>query len=318
MAYGSTLYSPLALACVIGLTLVSGCTGASQTSAGFAPRFPNQPMHSLPNVRMDLNKYLGDRDLYVADHSSGSIKILKNKSYAEIGQITSGVFNATSVFLDKHGNLYVANSTVPNVTEYPPNSTTPSFTYSDQLMEALFVTTDSHDNVFVVDDTSKTVFQYFQGSNMVAAECSPSGTGQMSGIAVDSKNDVIVSFDTGELIEYAGGLSGCNMAVLGASLATAYGMTVDKHNDLVVCDPAAAAVEVIAPPYSSVARAFGSGLTEPINVTVNRTNSLAFVVDYDKDVQVYDYQTGALLTTLGTVYGLVSPLSAVDGPNAVY
>jgi hypothetical protein len=318
MAYGSTPYSPLGLACVIGLTFVSGCTGASQTGAPFAPGSASQPMRSVPSVRTDSPKYLGARELYVVDTNSGSIKILKNKSYAELGQITSGIFNPTSVFLDKHGNLYVANSTLPSVTEYPPNSTTPSFTYSDHLMEALVVTADSHDNVFVVDDVSKEVWQYFQGSNTVAAECSPSGTSQMSGIAVDSKNDVFVSFDDGELIEYPGGLSGCNETVLGASPSAAFGMTVDKQGDLVVCDLAAGAVDVIAPPYSSVTRTFGSGLVEPVNVTLNRTNRLAFVVDYDKDVQVYDYQTGTLLTTLGTVYGLVSPLSAVDGPNAVY
>lgn len=311
-------HSRLSLACVIGLIFASGCTGAPQTNAGFAPASAGRPMRSLADARTDPTRYVGTRDLYVLDAHSQSIKILKNRSYAELGQITNGVFNPSSVFLDKHGNLYVANSTTPNVTEYPPNSTTPSFTYSDQLQEALFVTADDHDNVFVVDDVSKEVWQYFQGSNTVAAECSPSGTGLMSGIAVDSKNDVFVSFAGGELIEYAGGLSGCNMTVLGASLATAYGMAVDKQNDLVVCDPATAAVEVIAPPYSSVTRTFGSGLTEPVNVTLNRTNGFAFVVDYDKDVQVYDYQSGALLTTLGTVYGLDSPLSAVDGPNAVY
>jgi len=309
------LYASFSFSCIFGLTILSGCGGATQ-NAGFAPGLTANSNHSRQKAPVAPSAYSGPRDLYVADSNSQSIKILKNRGYAELGQITTGIDNPTSVFLDKRGNLYVANNAADDVTEYAPNGTTPSFTYNDQMSEALLVTADEHDNVFVVDDVGDNILQYFQQSDTLAAECSPGVS--MSGIAVDSKNDVFTSTVTGELIEYQGGLSGCNATQLSANPASAFGMTVDKHNDLVVCDPAAGTVDVIAPPYSGVTRTFGAGLVEPVNVTLNRDNKLAFVVDYSKDVQVYDFQTGTLVMTLGTPYGLVSPLSAVDGPNAVY
>lgn len=308
-------YLSVSCACVLGTTLLSACADGSPTGASVEPRFRSQLTRSQSHARP--NAYPGDRHLYVADFATQSIKILDNKSYRELGQITTGIANPNSIFLDTRGNLYVANGVAaPSVTEYPPNATTPSFTYNNEISESLFVTADVHGNVYVIDDAAGYVWQYFQGSNSPVARCSPGAS--MFGVAVDSANDVFVAL-AGGLVEYAGGLSGCNATPLGASIGHSYGMTVDKQNDLVVCDAASGQVDVIAPPYSSVTRAFGTNLVEPSSVTLSRNNTMAFVADYKSmDVQVYDFQTGALIKTLGTVYGLLQPTSAVDGPNAVY
>ena len=311
-----TLHSSVRFICVVTLAILSGCAGATPKD-GFAPGLTANSNHSGQKAPIAPSSYLGARDLYVADLHSNSIKILKNKSYAELGQITNGIDGPQSVSLDRHGNLYVANLDGGNVTEYAPNGTTPLFTYSDQLSEPTRVAADAHDNVFVADQSDDKILQYFQQSNTLAAACSQSGF--ILGIAVDSSNDVFVSTSSGQLIEYPGGLAGCNATVLGVSIpGAAFGMTVDKQNDLVVCNTSGGTIDVIAPPYSSVTRTFGSSLAEPVNVTLNRDNKLAFVVDWEKDVQVYNFATGALVQTLGTPYGLTNPFSAVDGPNAVY
>lgn len=311
-----TLRSSVRFICVVTLAFLSGCAGAAQKD-GFAPGLTGNSDHGWQKADIDPSAYSGARDLYVADLHSNSIKILKNKSYAELGQITNGIADPQSVFLDRRGNLYVANLEAGNVTEYAPNGTTPLFTYNDQLSGPTRVTADAHDNVFVADQSDNNILQYFQQSNTVAAACSQSGF--ILGIAVDSSNDVFVSTSSGQLIEYPGGLAGCNATVLGVNIpGAAFGMTVDKQSDLVVCNTSGGTVDVIAPPYSSVTRAFGSNLVEPFNVTLSRDNKLAFVVDWEKDVQIYNFATGALVQTLGTPYGLTSPFSAVDGPNAVY
>lgn len=311
-----TPHSSVRFICVATLAILSGCAGATPKD-GFAPNLTGNSNQGRQKADVSPGAYSGARDLYVADLQSNSVKILKNGSYAELGQITNGIATPQSVFLDRHGNLYVVNFGASNVTEYAPNSTTPLFTYNDQLVGPTEVSADAHGNVFVADQTDDKILQYFQQSNTVAAACTQSGF--ILGIAVDSSNDVFVTNSSGQLVEYPGGLAGCNATVLGVSIpGAAFGITVDKQSDLVVCNTSAGTIEVIAPPYSSVTRTFGSSLVEPVNVTLNRDNRLAFVVDWEKDVQVYNFATGALVKTLGTPYGLVNPFSAVDGPNAVY
>lgn len=311
-----TPHSSVRFICVLTLAILSGCAGATQKD-GFAPGLTANSSHSSQKTGVAPSAYTGARDLYVADAQSNSVKILKNGSYAELGQITNGISTPQSVFLDKHGNLYVVNFGAGNVTEYAPNGTTPIFTYNDQLSEPTRVAADAHGNVFVSDQTDNNIRQYSQQSNTVAAKCSQGNF--ILGIAVDSNNDVFLSSASGQLVEYPGGLAGCNATVLGVTIPGAsFGITVDKQSDLVVSNTSAGTIEVIAPPYSSVTRTFGTSLVEPVNVTLNKDNKLAFVVDWEKDVQVYNFSTGTLVKTLGTPYGLVNPFSAVDGPNAVY
>jgi hypothetical protein len=225
------------------------------------------------------------------------------------------------VFLDTRGNLYVANDNGPNISEFAPNATSPSFVYTEFMSSPLNVSVDAHGNVYEADGTGY-VYQYSQGSDSAVAGCSPGSA--VSGVAVDSANDVFVSFakgGVGAIAEYPGGLGDCTKEkVLGVTLVYPYGIALDKNNDLVVCDSGNAQVDVIDPPYSSVTRTIGTGsFTEPIMVTLSKDNKRAFVTDYViHDVFVLNYQTGGIVTMLGSVYGLSDPIGAVDGPNAVY
>ncbi|MBV8725915.1 MAG: hypothetical protein JO078_10140 [Candidatus Eremiobacteraeota bacterium] len=257
--------------------------------------------------------YTAPRALYVLDKATGLVDVLKNKSYAEIGSISDGG-TPFGVALDRSGNVYVAN-TAGRIDEFPPNSNTPSFTYNAGMSSAFEVTVDNHGDVFEVDKSS--INEYYQGVNQVLYTCSISPF--PSGIAVDSNNDVFVGVGgSDQILEFVGGLRGCNPTVLGVSIQ-AYGMAVDKAGNLVVCGPGT--VDVIAPPYTSVTRTIGSGWVSPWTVAISRDNKYAFVTDINDSrevVQVVNYQTGANVTTLGGGNGLVQPIAAVDGPNAVY
>jgi DNA-binding beta-propeller fold protein YncE len=145
----------------------------------------------------------------------------------------------------------------------------------------------------------------------------------VQGVAVDKAGDVFADVSIGSsgayITEYQNGLNGCHATILAVSLASAGGMAIDRNSDLIVCDQMGPTVDVIAPPYTIVTRTLGSGFADPYDVTLNRKNTLAFVPDaYYAEVFVIDYATGVIKETLGAANGLSHPLSAVDGPNAVY
>ncbi|MGA8474609.1 MAG: hypothetical protein WB681_06040 [Candidatus Cybelea sp.] len=318
-----SLTAPMLIAAMAGSALLSGCAGGSQSNNSMVPGSDAVPLpRALPNGRVNPNDYEGLRDLYVGDLDGQAVKILKNKTYREIGAITNGIQNPNGMVLDRRGNLYVANDSVPSITEYAPNATSPSFTYSLGMQSAISVSVDVHGNVYEADGTGYTE-QYSQGINAPVAGCTPSGATGVTGVAVDAANDVFVSVITGGvnfIAEYPGGFGDCSHEkVLTAPVVFPYGISIDKNKDLLVADADNARVDVIDPPYSSVTRTIGAGFLEPTTVTLSRNNKLAFATDFQvHDVFVINYQTGAMITTLGSIYGLADPTAAVDGPNAVY
>lgn len=319
-----SLTAPMLIVAMVGSVLFSGCAGGSQSDNAIVPSSAAVPLlRTPPDGRVNPNDYQGLKDLYVGDLEGQAVKILKNKTYREMGAITSGIVNPNGMVLDRRGNLYVANAGgTPSITEYAPNATSPSFTYSVGMVSSISVSVDAHGNVYEADGTGY-ARQYFQGVNSPVAGCTPSGATGVTGVAVDAANDVFVGVITGGvnfIAEYPGGFGDCSHEkVLTAPVVFPYGMSIDKNDDLVVADSGNAQVDVIDPPYSSVTRTIGAGFLEPTTVTLSRDNKLAFATDFQvHDVFVINYQTGAMITTLGSVYGLTFPTAAVDGPNAVY
>lgn len=314
---------------IMAAALLVGCTGSQGYNASVTPSPGNAPVQSLVYSRSSLTinasgKYKGLRDLYVIDSKTEAIDLLKNKTYREVGAITNGVSGPIAETLDKFGNLYVANLGNGTISEYSPGQTTPSFAYSSGISLPFVVAVDAHGNVYEGDgDGFGTVNQYFQGVNSVLQSCSV-GSAYVYGIAVDASNDVFVSFSGSggpdKIAEYVSGLTGCNETVLPPTFADPAQMVMDKNKNLVVVDDGNQSIDVIAPPYTSVTSSFGSSvLHNPVSVTLSRDNKLAFVSDATLgEVFVFNYQTQAVVTTLGGGNGIAFPYEAVDGPNAVY
>lgn len=79
----------------------------------------------------------------------------------------------------------------------------------------------------------------------------------------------------------------------GATVALPGGMVLDKNSNLVVCDQDAEAVDIIKPPYSRISGTLGSGYSDPTTVTINKTNTQAYVANYGgNDVLVLSYPDG--------------------------
>jgi hypothetical protein len=263
--------------------------------------------------------FKGPKDLYVTDRDLGDVVIFANKTYREVGTITNGTFNGDGDYIDKRGNLYVAD-TSGDIEEYAAGATSPTFTYTAGMSDPINVSVDRKGRVYEADYEGKVVNEYAQESNSVVESCAPGGGAE--GIAVDTSGDVFVAYNGssgGKIAEYKGGLSGCSESVLTPSFKFVGGMVMDGKGDLVVCDQQSGVVDVIDPPYSSISGTLGSGFGTPLHVTLNKQNTLAFVTDiYDLDVDVLDYPSGKPVATLSGANGLEDPWGAVDAPNAVY
>lgn len=259
---------------------------------------------------------------FVTDADFNAVFVLKSKTWKNVRSITDGLSGPYGVWVDRRGNLYVANRLDVNVLEYKPGATTPTFTYDAGMTAPVKVTVDGSGNVYEADNNGGFVNEYAQKSNSVMFTCHPGGF--LGGVAVDGSGDVFVDYNinsTGDarIAEYKGGLKGCNETVLAPTLTYAGGMALDKKNNLLVCDfTITGSVDVIAPPYGSITGTLGSGFGAPLEVTINKSNKQAYVTDgLNGVVQVLHYPSGSNIVTLGAANGLIGPTGAVDGKNFV-
>jgi hypothetical protein len=310
---GST-YSVLLVGAALGLP--SGCAGSQSQNAltpfaapaaTAATQHPAQPSHAKQ-----------PHDLYILSRSQSVVYMLHDVNYRDLGVITNGVSGPSDAFVDKKGNLYVANSN--NVAEYAPGATSPTFYYSAGMSSPVSVAVDAHGNVFE-GDTNGNINEYFQGYNAVAASCFIYEVAAPTGLAVDSTGDVFFNAsDAGyfnSLIEFYGGLAGCHSSgYLAGSGMGVEGLAVDSKNNLLVA--AGNVVNVVPPPYASVSGTIGSGFNGASDVKLNKANTLAFVTDTtNHTVTVVSYPGGSNITVLGASNGLVAPYAAVEAPNSV-
>ncbi|MGA8533638.1 MAG: hypothetical protein WB615_05980, partial [Candidatus Tumulicola sp.] len=277
-------------------------------------------------------KHAGLQDLYVADYGRGSIVLLKNTDYSADGTITNGINGPLDVSLDRAGNLYVANASGVNVTEYTPGASSPSFTYSAGMVEPIFLTVKANESVYEVDSGNANgvghndgfVNEYARHSNSVLRSCQTQG--HPTGIAVDSAGDIFVALNTassyGHIVEYKGGLNGCKTTTLGVQFGFVAGIALDTNANIIATDYDRGQVDVLAPPYTKVARRLATGgrLSEPYSVSIDGTNTTVYVTDFDKNVVlVIDYASGKVVRKLDDSHGGISvPAGTADGPNAVY
>lgn len=298
-------------------TTVQGGTSNQGTVFEYAPA-------ASPPDAQPATRYPGLKDLYVADYGAG-IMLLKNDGYSRDGVITDGVSGPYGATLDRSGDLYVANRTGGNVTEYAPGASEPSFAYSAGMINPLSVNVDRKGDLFETDRPiyrgGDTVNEYRQHSNAPLHSCTVPG---IWGVAIDPAGNVFVDYYVsghgGSLAEFKGGLAGCSATTLGAQVDSAGGIALDDKDDILVADFDREKVDVIAPPYGAVTRRIGHDLGSPQSVSIDRSNKRLFVsTSYTLRSVVYvlDYATGQKIRRLATREEIGDPTAAVDGPNAV-
>ena len=234
-------------------------------------------------------------------------------------------------FIDELGNFYVADLGAADIKEYAPHAELPAFTYNAGMKAPVDVTVDRNGNVYEADSPlgeggAGSVREYPQRTNIPIHTCATGGdaTSGADGVAVDREGDVFVV--TGpKILEYKHGLSGCDATPLGVTLYSSvnWGIALDKNENLIVTD-AAGSLDRTDPPYTHITRLldFSPGL--PIEVRINKSNTLLFLVTqsppgiFGGNILVLDYPSAnfSRVAHPASLYGY--PSSAVDGPNAVY
>jgi hypothetical protein len=320
-----------------GALLFSGCSSAgspasvpqasAQTRAASAIAYPNgvdkRYAGALGSVesRIFAGGAKVDKDLFVSDGLS-TVFLFKNKSYAPNGSITDGLNDTDGVWVDKAGNLYVANVNGKNVTEYAPGSSSPSCTYDAGMVDPINVTTDAKGDVFVADFNDLNAPGYVDEFK----QCADKIVQQYSidkgpdGIAIDPKGDIFVSFFNAN---FNGGFEefpkGKNKGItLSVTVGSPGGLIIDKKGNL-IADDQEGSIDVIAPPYSS-ATPLVSGLTDPFHDGLSKNGKLLFNANSGNDatVTIYSYPSGKLLHTIDSTDGLDGASGVSDSPNAVY
>jgi hypothetical protein len=210
------------------------------------------------------------------------------------------------------------------VAEYHPNSTTPSFTYTNGLGTSIgSISTQVLGNVhylFVAGSTSGFVKQFVRDTNTVIATCY--SRGDVMGVAVDPSGNVFVDYygsdNQGHIVEYAGGLTawgGCNATLLPITFPGQVGeMVLDNAGRLVIGDILNGRVDIINPPYNSISGTLGSGFLVPSYLSIDFNNDRAFVSD-SYGVHVLSYPSGSPQYSLGPSVGLWGPSGVVDWQN---
>jgi hypothetical protein len=280
-------------------------SGIDTRYAGVLPRLSS---HFLsPQMTPDRHHKKVEKEFFISDTGS-NVFVFKNSTYAKVGDITNGVTGSDGVWVDKKGNVYVAN-VVSNVVEYKKGAGSPICTYSSDLTDPINGTTDSAGNVYVTDFEGGAVREYAQCSNTVKATFSISNP---EGVAVDRSGDVFVTAD-GEFEEFTNG-SG---KVLGATIGSSAGLILDNKNDL-IADDQTGEIDLIKPPYTSV-QTLVSGLSDPFHCSLNSAENLLFNANSGSaTVTVYSYPSMSLLQTITTSDGIDGAEGVGESPNAVF
>jgi hypothetical protein len=110
-------------------------------------------------------------NIYVSIIDKNSVLVFPSNSQTKLRTIKNGVQTPEQLAIDRSGNLFVANYGFPGgtVTEYPPNSKTPSNSIGIPALPNIDggpygLVVDSSDNIFVTVD-------YFSRSNSAIVEC---------------------------------------------------------------------------------------------------------------------------------------------------
>ncbi len=263
---------------------------------------------------------------------TGIVKIFSVPSYRNVGHITKGVAPG-DIWIDKVGNLYVANGFAANVSEYAPGERSPKCSYSLGGNFAAAVTTDGQNHVFVVGTERRRyllrgfLYEFKQCGSLISQSeiRKNSQDDPPTGVAVDRSGNVFVEYwfeaTQGRFVEFKRG--GSRPTQLGAIIGSASGssssgsggLVVDRHGNLIATD-AFESIYRIRPPYDR-AHALVSNLSYPTSVSLNKSETLLYCAS-PSGVTVYNYPSVMLVKTLHGVFKNGVAVGVAAAPDATF
>ncbi|HLY02447.1 MAG TPA: hypothetical protein VKR56_08110 [Candidatus Cybelea sp.] len=173
-----------------------GTAGISELSARVPQPLASPPFHAHRESTQRgwiSSSVRFRRTISVADDMEILIFPQAPRNHAPIGRITDGVESAYGLCIDRYGNLYVANQYSNNVTVYPPGSTEPSETYSEDLERPLYPAVDSDQNLWVTNADNGTVVEYKHGSTGAKEVLQTPGS-EADGLGFDVRGNLYVAY----------------------------------------------------------------------------------------------------------------------------
>jgi DNA-binding beta-propeller fold protein YncE len=309
-----------ALQLVVVTTLVVGCSANNQATHSL----------SLPGwLALDAQKSTSGPLLYVSLEDANEVLIFPESPYNQspIGMITSGVTQPWGLYVDKNGNLYVANLN-DEVTVYPAGSVYPSVTYIHGLCHPLFTIVDHQGDVFVANGrlcnrSHATVIEYLLGSKNVYHVLETPGT-EVNGMDFDQQGNLYVAYRInaknqapGSVERFAPGSRKGH--VLGMTVHQPQGLVVDNNGNILVVETAQRThyVAVFAPgahhPKVRVKLPEGS---IPNQIAITEDETKLFVSSYDNGyvyVANYPLSKGSPWTEVEEAGGIIQGVALTNG-----
>jgi hypothetical protein len=282
--------------CALAVAVCAGCGGPP----GVSPAGWNAV--SSADSRDAASKQV----IYVSSSTRNTVYIYTKKlapgaNPNPIGAITDGIASPSGSFVDRHGDLFVANNGNFTVTMYPHGSSTWTLRYTGFAYPNNVAVAPSG-LVYIADFTGDKVVEFPKGSTRSKLTI-PIGY-PPHGVALDAHGNVYVSYNTGAhgagpgtVNEYPpGSTKGKNLKL---PIEWAAGDVIDGSGNLLVADQSAAAVDVFPPGSSTPSQQITQGLSDPVNLAFDASFKHLYVEDAVVDgVLVYDYPSGTYVTTL--------------------
>jgi sugar lactone lactonase YvrE len=297
----------LSIVSALALALGAGCAGGpTAQSTGWNGATPSVDS-SAHRTEGWLSPAASSKQLVYISSSTANAVYIYPKDVAPganpppIGEITDGIASPSGSFVDRHGDLFVANNANFTVTMYPRGSTQWSLRYTG-FAYPNNVTVSRKGTVYIADFTGDKVVEFPKGSTRSKLTI-PIGY-PPHGVALDAHDNVYVSYNTGAhgegpgaVNEYAPGSTGGKN--LNLPIGWAAGDVIDGSGNLLVCDQSNAAVYVFPPGSTSPSQTITQGLSDPVNLAFDASFKYLYVEDAVVDgVLVYEYPSGTYVTTL--------------------
>jgi len=245
--------------------------------------------------------------LYGSSYDGGFINIYKQKGTRQqpIGQLTSGLISPQGLFVDKHHDLWVANTNAFNIVAFKRNATAPFLTLNDPDYYPIAVVVDRHGKAFAANAQGSsgqpgTVTYWKKGDTDPTGTITIPGLQLALGIGIDASDNVYVSYiptnGTPTVAVVAAGMTaGQPLGISGASIGD---IAFDAGKNLVMED-AFGSLGIWAPPYDSgPARTLPAFGNEP---TLDKKQAEVWIANAnfsDPMIESYDYSSGKQLDVI--------------------
>ncbi len=315
--------------------LLAGCSAGNQASQN--PELPVVDGSPAPTPRrgpiapgwlsLAVRNGTSGPLVYAAVESDDEVLIYPElgTNQAPIGKIMNGISEPWGLWVDKNGNLYVANSS-GKVTVYPPGSVDPSATYSQDLYRPLYVIADQNGDVFAGNANGTkggTVVEFLVGSTSAHQVLQTPGT-EADGMDFDQQGNLYVAYrgatkrnGLGSVEKFAPGSS--QGQVLGMKVHQPQGLIVDNEGNILVAETSARerVVALFRPgktrPKFRVKLPTGS---DPTQIAITADESELFVGSFENRnlyVTPYPLTKGSTWTVLDQVPGQLEGVALSNG-----